>query len=222
MSDPPVPAATRLRPPSWRNARLLAGVALVLGSAAVGSLVVARVDDRVPMYAARQALVPGQTLSVDQLTRVDVQLADVADGYLSGGGPPPEGAVVLREVRAGELVPLAALGSAKDAARQPLMLTVEATSASALVVGSVVDVYVNLPSHGSGAEQDFAGAERALERAPVVALPTSGTRLGGGAGATRAVQVMVPDDRVRGLIDQIDQGARITVVPVAGSLRAGS
>ena len=53
MTDLPTPTATRLRRPSWRDSRLLVGVLLVLVSTVLGSVVVARADDRVPVYAVK-------------------------------------------------------------------------------------------------------------------------------------------------------------------------
>ena len=53
----------------------------------------------------------------------------------------------------------------------------------------------------------------------MVRWPDSG---GGGLGAvsgTTAVQVMVPEASVEALIAAIDQGAKITLVPVPGSPR---
>ena len=91
MTDLPVPTARRIQPPGWRDARLLVGVLLVLASVALGSVVVARADDRVPVYAARVALVPGQPVTADDLRRVDVQLGSEPDRYLDGrlGAPGP-------------------------------------------------------------------------------------------------------------------------------------
>ena len=53
MSDLPTPTASRVRAPSWRDSRLLVGLLLVLLSTVLGSVVVARADDRVPVYAAK-------------------------------------------------------------------------------------------------------------------------------------------------------------------------
>ena len=56
---------------------------LVLASTAVGAWVMSRADDRVPMYAARSGLVPGQPLSADEVVREDVLLSDAA-GFCTG------------------------------------------------------------------------------------------------------------------------------------------
>jgi len=215
--DVPTPKASRLQKPSWKDARLLVGVLLVLAATVLGSLTVAAADDRVPMYAASGPLVPGQPLTVERLTRVDVQLGDASSGYLPAASPVPQGAYVLREVRPGELVPLSAIGDDDDVQVQPLTLTVDANSAAPLVVGSVVDVYVNpVAENGDATGRDFAGAELALEAVSVAGLPQSGGRLGGGR-SDQAVQVMAPKDQIRDLIGQVDLGARVTLVPVPGS-----
>ena len=78
MTDLPTPTASRLRRPSWRDSRLVVGVLLVLVSTVLGALVVARADDRVPVWAARGQVAPGQQLTESDLVRVDVLLGDGA------------------------------------------------------------------------------------------------------------------------------------------------
>ena len=218
MTELPVPKAARLRRPGWRDTRLLVGVLLVLGSVALGSLVVAHVDDRTPVYAARGALVPGQRLTARDLSRVDVQLGSELSRYLSATAALAPDRFVLRAVPAGELVPVAAVGGRDAVGVQPLVLTVDAGSAAALQVGSTVDVYVNRvdPASGSSAA-GFVGPELTLEAVSVSSLPRSTGGLGSGSAGDRAVQVMAPTSRIREIIAAVDLGARVTVVPVAGS-----
>lgn len=218
MTDLPVPTAARLRHPGWRDARLLVGVLLVLASVALGSLVVAHVDDRTPVYAARGPLVPGERLSADDLSRVDVQLGAELPRYLSAAAALAPDRFVLRPVAAGELVPVDAVGGRAQVGVQPLVLTVDAGSAAALQVGSVVDVYVNRvdPAVG-GSVAGFVGPELTLEAVSVSSLPRGSGGLGGGAAGDRPVQVMAPTARIKEVIASVDQGARVTVVPVAGS-----
>lgn len=217
MAELPTPSASRLRRPSWRDGRLLVGLVLVLLSAALGSLALARADDRLPVYAARGPLLPGQALSAERVSRVDVQLAEAMPGYLSAAGELPPNTFVLREIRDGELVPLSALGGADQVSVQPLTLLADATSVSALVVGSVVDVYVNPPVEGATGRA-FQGPRLALRGVSVARLPRSSTVLGSATDATDAVQVMAPGDQVKDLIAQVDTGAKVTLVPVPGSV----
>lgn len=222
MADVATPQASRLQKPSWRDARLLVGLLLVLVATVLGSLAVASADDRVPMYAASAGLVAGQPLTPERVRRVDAQLGEAAGTYLSAAAGLPPDAYVLREVRAGELIPRSAVGSRGDVGVQPLTLSVEAPSAAPLVVGSVVDVYVDpVADGGTGGGPGFAGPELALEAVPVASLPERGTGFGSGSRAESAVQVMAPRERIRELIGHIDLGARVTLVPVAGSALAG-
>src|SRR4029078_1651576 len=124
-----VPSAARLQRPRWRDARLVIGVVLVLSSAVLGSLVVARAADRVPVYAAGRPLVPGQRLSQADLTPVRVQLGAQAAGYLSARRALGRGRVVPRDVRPGELVPAASVGSQAQVTVQPVTVSVEPGSA---------------------------------------------------------------------------------------------
>lgn len=219
MTDLAVPQAVRLQRPRWRDARLLVGVLLVLSSVALGAYVVAHVDDRTPVYAARGPLVPGQRLTDDDLTRVDVQLGAELPAYLSAAGGLAPDRFVLRPVPAGELVPAAAVGGRSQVGVQPLVLSVDAGSAAALQVGSTVDVYVNRvdPTAASSAARGFVGPELTLEAVSVSSLPRSSGGLGGGSSGDRAVQVMAPTPRIKEIIASVDLGARVTVVPVAGS-----
>ena len=219
MTDLPVPKAARLQKPRWRDTRLLVGVLLVLTSAGLGSFVVAHADDRTAVYAARGPLVPGQQLGDDDLTRVDVRLGSQLSRYL----PATEGLApdryVLREVSAGELVPAAAVGGKDQVGVQPLTLSVDAGAAAALRVGSRVDVYVNQADPGAapGGSTAFSGPELVLEGVSVSSLPRTSGGLGGGASGDRPIQVMAPTAQIKEIIAAVDLGARITVVPIAGT-----
>jgi hypothetical protein len=220
VTDLPVPKATRLQRPAWRDARLLVGLLLVLASVALGSVVVAHADDRTAVYAARVPLVPGQPLMSDELVRIDVQLGSELPRYLSAAQGLAPDRYVLREVQPGELVPVAAVGSKDQVGVQPLMLTVDAGGAAALKVGSRVDVYVNpVDARATAAAKAFTGPELVLRGVSVASLPQTGSGLGGGSAGERAVQVMAPSNSIKDIIGEVDLGARVTVVPVAGSAR---
>jgi hypothetical protein len=218
VSDLPLPLAARLRRPGWRDTRLVVGILLVLGSVVLGSTVMRASDARSPVFTARSALVPGQRLTESDLVRVDVHLGALSDLYVAAGAALAPHQVVLRGVPAGELVPRAAVGSPAQVAVQPLTLMVTAGAASTLQVGSEVDVYADLPATGaSTGAVTFAGPELVLRRVAVSSLPENGSALGGSPTGDHAVQVMVPTEHVKDLIGQVDRGARVTLVPVAGT-----
>lgn len=221
MTDLPTPAASRLRRPSWRDSRLVVGLLLVLVSTVLGALVVAQADDRVPVWAARGQVAPGERLTEADVVRVDVLLGDGAAAYLPADTAFPADTFALRDLRPGELVPASAVGGPDRVEVQQVALLVDATSASTLARGSVVDVYVNRPTTSTTVgTPTFEGPERALEAVSVVRVAGEDAVLGG-ATETRAVHVMVPRDQVRDLVADVDAGARITLVPVPGGVTAG-
>ena len=216
MTELPKPTAARLRTPSWRDTRLVAGVVLVLLSMVIGAKVVAAAGDTVPMYAAAASLVPGQPVTQSDVKRVDVQLGGDRSSYVAADHEMAPGTFALREVRPGELVPRSALGPKAEVNLKPVSVPVDAGGATPLDAGSIVDVWVN-PRDPSSAAEKYGKPVKVLNAATVVRKPDPD---GGGLGAvsgTTAVQIMVPEASVQALIAAIDQDAKITLVPVPGS-----
>jgi len=222
MVDLPKPTAVRLQRPSWRDTRLAVGVVLVLLSMAIGAKVIASADDTVPMYAAVASLVPGQPVTQSDVKRVDVQLGSDRGRYVAADHDIAPDTFALREVRPGELLPTSALGKRGDINLKPVSVPVDSGAATQLAVGSIVDVWVNARLTSSTSEK-YGSPVKTIEATPVVRTPeTSGGGLGAASGKT-AVQIMVPEAGVQALIAAIDQGAKITLVPVPGSPgKAGS
>jgi hypothetical protein len=216
MAELPKPIAARLGTPSWRDTRLVVGVVLVLLSMAVGAKVVAAAGDTVAMYAATASLVPGQPVTQRDVKRVDVQLGADRSSYVAADHDIGPDTFALREVRPGELVPSSALGQKAAVNLKPVSVPVDSRGAAPLDAGSIVDVWVNAKDLSSPTAK-YGHPVKVLKAAPVVRRPDAG---GGGLGAvsgTTAVQVMVPEASVEALIAAIDQGAKITLVPVPGS-----
>jgi len=222
MAELPRPTAARLRQPSWRDTRLVVGVVLVLLSMAIGAKVIASADDTVPMYAAAASLVPGQPVTQRDVKRVDVQLGSDRSRYVAADHDIAPDTFALRDVRPGELLPKSALGRSADINLKPVSVPVDSGAAAQLAVGSIVDVWVNARDT-SAASEKYGSPVKTLEAAPVLRTPeTSSGGLGAASGKT-AVQIMVPEGKVQALIAAIDQGAKITLVPVPGSpVKAGA
>lgn len=223
MSEVVTTQAKRLRPPSWRDTRLLVGLFLVLGSMALGGWALARADHSVPVFAANAALVPGQPLTREDVRRVDVRLGDGAASYLPASGALTPGSYLLRPLAPGELIPASAVGRAKDVENRVLAVPVDATAASLLTAGSIVDVFVNRPAPTTaGGKVVYAGPELLVERVSVAAVPEAGSVLGGST-ARRAIHLVIPEDTVKTLVADMDLESRITLVPAPGGVtRDGS
>jgi len=222
MAELPKPIAARLHRPSWRDSRLVIGVVLVLLSMTVGAKAIAAADDTVPMYAAAVSLVPGQPVTQSDVKRVDVQLGVDRSRYMAADHDIAPDAFALRDVRPGELLPTSALGSRAAIDLKPVSVPVDGGGAVQLAAGSVVDVWVNAKDPSS-ATAKYGKPVKTLQAAPVARTPDTGEGGLSAASGTIAVQIMVPEVRVQALIAAIDQGAKITLVPVPGSpTRAGA
>jgi hypothetical protein len=75
-----VPAATRSRPPGWRDPRILLGVVIMAASVLVGAGLVRTSEDTVAVVVATRDLPAGADLAtadvVVRLVHLDVGLAD--------------------------------------------------------------------------------------------------------------------------------------------------
>jgi hypothetical protein len=169
-----------------------------------------------PMYAAAASLVPGQPVTQKDVKRVDVQLGVDRQRYVTADHDIAPETFALRDVRPGELLPTSALGTRAAVDLKPVSVPVDGGGAAQLAAGSVVDVWVNSKDSASASEK-YGKPVKTLEAAPVAHTPDArGAGLGEASGTT-AVQIMVPEASVQALIAAIDQGAKITLVPVPGS-----
>ena len=169
MTEPSSPAASRLRQPKWTDARLVAGVLMVLVAVVAGAAVVSAADRSVQVWAVRRTLRSGTTVERDDLVARRVRLfgADL-ERYVDVRRSDPAGRVLVRDIGEGELLPISALAdpSAKPASR---------------IVGIPVD-----RSHALGGE---------LERGDLVDVLAT-RRAAGGSFTTSVVATNVRIDRI--------------------------
>ena len=186
-APPAGPVPRRVRPPRWLDLRLVLGVLLVLGSVLVGARVVTAADSTVPVWSAAGDLAAGTVLTDADLVAVQVRLDDVAGQYLATSTQ-PEGRVLGRAVRAGELLPRSALEGATGLVQ--LALPVQAGYVPpGLQRGQVVDVYaVADPAVGAAAQTD-GDVDLVVSAAPVQTVTGRGD--GVLSTATTTVQVVV-------------------------------
>jgi hypothetical protein len=220
MTELASPSAKRLQRPSWRDSRLVVGVLLVVVAATLGAKAVASADDRVPVWVATSNLVAGDKVEEASFARADVRLADGMNGYLAADAPAPTGSFMLRDVRAGELVPVSAVGGADGVDVQRVTVRADAMSTTGLARGSRVDVFVTpKTSTPSDTTTTTTRTKKVLESAAVAAVLTS---TGGfGSGSMTSVQIYVPSDKVQPLVEAVDADAKLTLVPSVGAATGG-
>jgi hypothetical protein len=212
------PVPRRVRPPRWLDLRLVLGVLLVLGSVLVGARVVTAADATVPVWSAAGDLAAGTVLSEGDLVAVSVRLDDVADRYLATSTH-PEGRVLGRAVRAGELVPRSALEEATDLVQ--LALPVQAGYVPpGLTRGQVVDVYAVADPAVGATGQTGGEVDLVVSAAPVQAVTGRGDGVLSTATTTVQVVVAVAADDAAVVLGAI--GGRGLVVVIRDSVDAGA
>jgi len=218
MTELASPSAKRLQRPSWRDSRLVVGLLLVVVAATLGAKAVASADDRVPVWVAASNLVAGDRVEEASFARADVRLADGMNGYLAADQPAPTGSFMIRDVRAGELVPSSAVGGADGVDVQRVTVRADAMSTTGLARGSRVDVFVT-PKTSTQSDATTTRTKKVLESAAVAAVLTS---TGGfGSGSMTSVQIYVPSDKVQPLVEAVDADAKLTLVPAVGAAAGG-
>jgi hypothetical protein len=186
------PAATRSRPPGWRNPRLLLGLVLVAASVVLGARLMATADDTVPVWALTRDLPAGATVSNGDLESRNIRFPDeaTADAYLSAGDPVPPGARLARAVSAGELLPRVAIANGSGPALVEVPISLASDDLPATVrQGSHVDVWVT--PKVSAVEGGKPTATKVLDDVVVVAVPGVTDRLA--PQTTRQVIVGIPE-----------------------------
>ncbi|HSV39463.1 MAG TPA: hypothetical protein VLI04_11960 [Nocardioidaceae bacterium] len=173
--------------------------------ALLGARLVGKADDSVSVWAVRDDIVAGQSLSGADLEPVRVRFTEPADAdrYISSHDDLPTGTVLLRGVGEGELLPRDALGTADDIELVELPITLPSHAVPAtLRVGVVVDVWVTA--------QESERSVRVLEGVPVLALPPGGSSLS--PSADRQVIVGLDEERQESLPKALALLASGTVV----------
>ncbi len=153
---------------------------------------------------------------VDAVVRREVRFADQADAdrYVSAARPLPGGAVFVRDVGPGELVPRAAISTEPSAPvlEVPLRVADEAVPAS-VRTGSRVDVWVTPgPDAALSGNADAGTAVVVLEDVSVLAVSRDGSALG--PAAERQVIVGLEQSREAELADALGEMATGSVVLV--------
>ena len=212
------PVPRRVRPPRWLDLRLVLGVLLVLGSVLIGARVVTAADASVPVWSAAADLAAGTVLDEGDLVAVPVRLDDAAGQYLATSTR-PQGRVLGRAVRAGELVPRSALE--KTTGLVQLALPVQAGYVPpSLTRGQLVDVYA-VAAPAVGASRKTGGdVDLVVSAAPVQAVTGRGDGVLSSATATVQVVVAVAADEAADVLGDI--GGRGLVVVVRDSVDAGA
>ena len=189
--------------------RLIIGVVIVIATALAGFALVSAADNTTSVYTAAKSLSPGHVIKDSDLVLTDVKLGKSSSAYLDAKGL-TQGAVVTKAVAAGELVPLSAVGTAKQVATTNVVVQLDLPLSSDAVVGSNVDVWASM-----AAGQGIFGPPAVIISGAQIAHITEATGLAASTGGVR-VEIVVPQSKVAALLESQANGDAISLVPSRG------
>ncbi|WP_127472778.1 SAF domain-containing protein [Microbacterium sulfonylureivorans] len=192
----------------WGDARFLLGILLIVASVAGVWFVVTASRQTVPAYAAARTIVPGETVTSDDVRAVEVALGALGDAYLA-----PEqladGLVATRTIAEGELVPSAALGDAAGARTTNVVVHSAVDVPASVDAGTVVEVWA-APLGKSG---EYDKPRILVADATVVSVTRDDSMMGGGSAA---LELVIPRADVAATLAAMADESALSVVPTAG------
>lgn len=198
----------RLRRPRWKDPRLIVGIVLVLASVLMGALLVTRLSQTTSVVVSRDGIVPGQVIDASALTTVEVRLGEQEGMYAASAESIPDGAVATQTIRAGEMVPIGAIGQSSDVPLRPVVIPVDTSVAESVTPGATVELW-----HTSDPDDGASQAELLVGEA-VVRQVDEGSSLG---MRSVSVEVLVPRDQLAGVLEVLSRGDRLDVIGVPGA-----
>jgi hypothetical protein len=219
MSGDDLPRARRLRRPTWRDPRLGVGLLLVAGSVALGTWAVRDAAATTAVYAARQDLTPGDALDADSLVVAQVRLGGPGEHYLLAADGVPDGAVAIRTVGAGELLPRAAVGASGAVDLRPVVVPLGLSVPADLGPGNVVDLWLTPAPPSGGVEAEAPPAPQLLAADLVVAeVLEDSSMFTGGTGVS--VELLVPRLDLPDVLGALSSDGQLVAVPTFGDAPA--
>ena len=203
-------AMMRLRTPRWKDPRLIVGIVLVVASVLMGAVLVSRLSETTSVLIARSAIVPGDTISAEDLVAVELRLGEQTDRYLRSVDAIPEGSVALRTIHPGELVPMSAVGQSEEVQLRPVVIPVDASVAESVVPGATVELWHTAPTTEDGTEM----RARMLVPDAVVRSVDEGSTLG---MQKMSVEVLVPSDSLGEVLEVLSQDQQLDVIGIPGA-----
>lgn len=205
---------TALEPPRrrprafWSDARFFLGIVLIAASVAGVWFVVGMARQTTPVYAAARTIVPGQTLTADDLRVVEVALGQLGESYV-GADALRAGMVAVRTIASGELVPHSAVGAPDAATTTTVVLRSAVDVPGSVVPGTTVEVWA-APLR----ERGVYDAPRILVAdATVVSVTRDDSMIGGGAAS---LELVIPRADVAAALAAMSDQSALSVVPSAG------
>ncbi|MET3174529.1 UNVERIFIED_ORG: hypothetical protein ABIB52_002380 [Arthrobacter sp. UYCu721] len=206
MSHDAVTTGARLKPPSWKDPRLLVGVLLVLASVVGVISLVGSADQTTEVYAARDSIAVGEKLTTDNVVRAKVRLGETEQHYVTVEAGLPDGLVAVQRIGKNQLVPKESLATVDALDRKPVAVTIDEALPPQAVAGTRVDVWVALPDARNG----FSEPKLLLPGAEIAQVTAGSTALG--SSRNTVLMVLVADNQMSAILGAQANQAKISVV----------
>jgi hypothetical protein len=203
------PSARPARRGFWFDPRFAIGLVLIVASVVGVVAIVGAADSSSTLYAARDALAPGDRIGADDLVPTSARLQAGSGLYLVPGDLPEEGLVVTKPVLAGELVPASAVGSTAGLGYASLVITVQGRLPASVTAGSSVDVWAAARTDSTS----FGPPSVLVAGATVVSVLDDEGLVVGAESST--MEVLVPRLRVARMLEAAANGDALSVVPTS-------
>ncbi|MFY9636595.1 MAG: hypothetical protein WAL27_17915 [Cellulosimicrobium cellulans] len=206
MSHDAGTAGARLKPPSWKDPRLLVGVLLVLASVVGVISLVGSADKTTEVYAARDSIAVGEKLTTDSVVRAKVRLGETEEHYVTVEAGLPEDMVAVQRIGKNQLLPKESLATVDALDRKPVALTIDEPLPPQAVAGTRVDVWVAPPDARNG----FSEPKLLLPGAEIAQVTAASTALG--SSRNTVLMVLVEDSQMPAILGAQANQAKISVV----------
>lgn len=207
MNDKPA-EARRVRPPGWRDPRLIVGILLVALSVTGVVALVQSLDERQGYWAASVDIVPGARVNADDFHVVQASMSESSDHYWAAGRQLPSEFLVSSTILQGELLTQRQVAESDPDGRQQVGVRVSEDMPSSVTLGSRVDVWVAAASDdGRGYEEPT----KMIANAEVIGTDDNASAFA--AANTTTVYLMLSQDAVPPVLDAQANDAKISLVP---------
>jgi hypothetical protein len=206
MSHDAGTAGARLKPPSWKDPRLLVGVLLVLASVVGVISLVGSADKTTEVYAARDSIAVGEKLTTDSVVKAKVRLGETEEHYVTVEAGLPEDMVAVQRIGKNQLLPKESLATVDALDRKPVALTIDEPLPPQAVAGTRVDVWVAPPDARNG----FSEPKLLLPGAEIAQVTAASTALG--SSRNTVLMVLVEDSQMPAILGAQANQAKISVV----------
>ncbi|GAA4474261.1 flagellar protein FlgA [Enteractinococcus fodinae] len=207
MNDKPA-EARRIRPPGWRDPRLLIGLLLVALSVTGVVALVQSIDERQGYWAASTDIVPGAQVTAEDFHIVQASISESAEHYWEADTELPPEFLVSSTILQGELLTQRQVAQSDPDGRQQVGVRVSEDMPASVTIGSRVDVWV------AAAREDGRGYEeptKMISNAEVTGTDNNTSAFA--AANTTTVYMMLAQDAVPPVLDAQANDAKIALVP---------